>query len=233
MDNLVNNIFLVPLLFFLQILLIFFLSRKTTNYLFHFFNHLFKNTKISYLLITLIFFPGTVIHELSHYFCAIILFLNVKEIQIFPEFKNNQIKLGHVLYYKKDFVRGLIVGLAPFFGALLFFFFISYFHLFPTSNLWQNFLFGYLIFAVSSTMFSSKQDLVDVVYLIPLILIILSVFYVFDIKVNAIIQNQKITQFFLNLFLKINIFLFITTAIHLMVIILLNLFNKFLRRIRF
>lgn len=233
MDKLLNNIYFTPILFFLQILLIFFLSRKTTNYLFHFFNRLFKNKKISYLLITLIFFPGTIIHELSHYFCALILFLNVKEIKIFPEFKNNQIKLGHVLYYKKDFVRGLIVGLAPFFGALFFFFFISYFQLFPTSNFWQNFLFGYLIFAVSSTMFSSKQDLVDAVYIIPLILIIVSVFYVFDIKVDTIIQNEKLIQFFLNLFSKINIFLFITIVIHLMVIILLNLFNKFLRSTKF
>ena len=122
-----GNFFLLVSTFFIQILIIFFISRKTTLLFFSIFNRIFRNAKLSFLSITLIFFPGTIIHELSHYFSAVILFLNVKDIKIFPEFKDNQIKLGHVLYHKKDFLRGILVGIAPFFGALLFFFFISYF----------------------------------------------------------------------------------------------------------
>jgi hypothetical protein len=157
-----HNLFLLTTLLFIQSTTIFFLSRQNIKQFFFLFKKILSHQKISYQktiykTISLFFLPGTIIHEFSHFFAAIVLFLPVKDIQIFPKFEDGQIKLGHVLYIKKDFLRGILVGIAPFFGALLFFFGLSFFNLFPNKNLGLNIALIYLIFTVSSLMFSSNR----------------------------------------------------------------------------
>lgn len=223
-----HNLFLLTTLLFIQSTTIFFLSRNNFNHLFYFFRKFFHNENTVYSLVSLVFLPGTIIHELSHFFAAMILFLPVKDIQIFPKFKDNQIKLGHVLYVKKDFLRGILVGIAPFFGALLFFFVLGFFKLFPNENLGLNIALIYLIFTVSSVMFSSKQDLVDIVYLIPFILFLLIIGYVFQpifSSFNLPYFEKVITglEFFLN---NVNYYLFLSILIHVFLILIFLFVNK-------
>jgi len=211
-----QNIFLLIALLFIQGITIFFLSRKNFNHFFHFFKKFFHNQNTVYTLISLIFLPGTIIHEFSHFFTAMFLFLPVKEIRIFPQFENNQIKLGHVLYVKKDFLRGILVGVAPFFGALFLFFGLSFFNLFPNKNLGINVALIYLIFTVSSLMFSSKQDLVDIGYLIPFLLFLLIIDYIFQPFIpsfNLPYFKNIIAglEFFLT---NVNYYLFLSILIH-------------------
>lgn len=187
------------LLFIIQLILLFFLSKKTTNEIFYFFRAFHIEEKTIFAIVSLLFLPGTIIHELAHFFAAMILFMKVRELKIFPEFQENEIKLGHVLYEKKDFIRGILVGIAPFFAGAFFFWMIAYFKLFPNQNIAVTILLAYLIFAVSSTMFSSKQDLVDIVYVIPVMILIGGVWYVFGIQIDWITKNEiiikNITQF--------------------------------------
>ena len=211
-----QNIFLLIALLFIQGITIFFLSRKNFSHFFHFFRKFFHNQNTVYTLISLIFLPGTIIHEFSHFFTAMFLFLPVKEIRIFPQFENNQIKLGHVLYVKKDFLRGILVGVAPFFGALFLFFGLSFFNLFPNKNLGINVALIYLIFTVSSLMFSSKQDLVDIGYLIPFLLFLLIIGYIFQPFIpsfNLPYFKNIIAglEFFLT---NVNYYLFLSILIH-------------------
>lgn len=214
------------LIFVLLIFLIYLLSLKNVQSLYLLFLKITKNQKLTYTLLSLLFFPGTIIHEFSHFFAAIFLFLNVRGIQIFPKFENNQIKLGTVLYEKKDPIRGVLVGIAPLFGAFLLFFSLSYFNIFPNNNLGLNIAIIYLIFSISSTMFSSKQDLVDLIYIIPFILILSLNLYIFDIKINVSIKNQLLINYF-SLFLeKTNYMLFISLLIHLIIYFLIQLFKK-------
>jgi len=220
------NILLPAFLLLCQSLLLFFLSRKNTDNLFYLFQKIFHSKKIVYILIFLIFLPGTIVHEFSHFFAAMVLFLPVKDIQIIPKIEEKRIKLGHVLYVKKDFLRGVLVGIAPFFGAILFFFFLSYFNLFPNKILGLNIVLIYLIFAVSSVMFSSKQDLVDIVYLLPFFLFLTIVFYVFQPSFNFISIPKNFLQglqFFLT---NVNFYLFISTLIHLSLILIFRLIFK-------
>ena len=219
-----ENLLLLTTLLFIQSLAIFFLSRKNFNHFFYLFRRIFKNEKTVYALVSLVFLPGTIIHEFSHFFAATILFLPVKDIQIFPKFEKGQIKLGHVLYVKKDFLRGILVGIAPFFGALFFFFTLSFFNLFPNKNLWLNIVLIYLIFTVSSVMFSSKQDLVDIGLLIPFILFLLILGYIFQPSLPSF-NLPYFDKIFngLELFLiNVNYYLFLSILIHffLMVIFL-------------
>lgn len=213
-------------LFIAQVTAVFFLTKATINQLFYFLRRLNLGEKTIFILISLLFLPGTILHELSHFFAAIILFLKVKDVQIFPEFKENEIKLGHVLYEKKDFLRSILVGIAPFFGALFFFFLLSFFHLFPANNFWQNLFFGYLIFAVSSSMFSSKQDLVDLIYIVPTIFFLAGIIYIFDLKIDIIFKNKHWLTLLSSFLSKINFYLFLSLVTNLLLTLSLSLLKK-------
>jgi hypothetical protein len=204
------------------IFLLFFLSRITINEFFYFFHRLFKNKNTVFTIVSLIYLPGTIIHELAHYFMALILFLHVREIKIFPEWAGSQIKLGHVIYEKRDFLRGVIVGLAPIFLGLGLFYWLAVIKIFPGDNVYLNVLLGYFIFTVSSTMFSSKQDMVDLIYLIPVILIIIALVYIFNININLIFNNPQVISTFETVSQNINLYLLISSIINIALIVLLK-----------
>lgn len=209
-------------IFIVFVIILYFLSRQTLNEIFYFLHLFIRNKKIIFLLISIFFFPGTVIHELSHFFLAMILFLPVVGLDIFPKFEGQSIKLGSVHYIKKDFLRGFIVGIAPFFGAMLFFWLISYL---PT-----NIFSYYLIYVVSSTMFSSKKDLEDLMYLIPLILITAGIFYIFNIS-PTLFLDQLITNKTLIKFINtINQYLFISLMINFFLFGILRLIRIFIEK---
>ena len=81
-----DNIVLQPVFFIILLLILFFLSCQTTNEIFYFLRMFIKNDSTVFGLVTFFFLPGTILHEFSHFFMAIILFLPVHKIQILPEF---------------------------------------------------------------------------------------------------------------------------------------------------
>lgn len=207
--------------FLLDLIILFFVVRLTTKELFIFLWKITNNKKVSYSIITAIFFPGTLLHEISHFLMAIILRLKVTEISIFPEFKKNNILLGSVQYEKKDFLRGILVGIAPIIIGFVFFFLLFFFRLFPAENIYMNIFIIYLIFSVSSTMFSSRQDLVDLIYVIPLCLIIWFIVYIFNINIVSLSKDilLKLSDFII----KVNFYLLISILINFSLLIILKL----------
>lgn len=165
------------LFFFFLIFGIYFFSRRVFQEIFYLLKKIVKKDSIAYLLISIVFFPGTIIHELAHYFCAIILFLNVGEIVIFPSWEKNRLVFGHVTFEKKDPIRGLMVGVAPFFFGLFFLFLLDKVALPFLAKL-------YLIFVVSTMMFSSGADLKELVSVIPFFLIGAALFLIFKIQID-------------------------------------------------
>lgn len=170
--------------FAIELVLLYLLSRVLINEWYLFLRLGIKSNKVIFGLIALFFLPGTIVHELSHYFAATILFLKVHEVVIIPTFEGNRLKMGHVTYEKTDLIRSVLVGIAPFFGAMGVFIMIDKFNLFPGSNIYMTIIFGYLIFTIAIQMFSSHEDLVDLVYLIPLGLILYGISLFFDININ-------------------------------------------------
>ncbi|MBP9669957.1 hypothetical protein KBD75_01000 [Candidatus Woesebacteria bacterium] len=82
---------------------------------------LFSSTKPGIGLYSLVFLPGTIIHELSHWIVAEILQVRTGEISIFPDEDHgdsNQ-RLGSVATESTDPFRGFLIGLAPFVSGLL------------------------------------------------------------------------------------------------------------------
>ena len=173
MDIFLTSIFLIVIV----ILLIYFISKANIDNLYLILKIIFKKDSIVYSLISLLFFPGTLIHELAHALMARILLLEVVRIRLIPQWKRNSITLGTVTYVKRGRLSGVIVGIAPIFGGITVLYLIARFHLFPSSDMKITILVGYLIVAISSTMFSSKQDLVDAVYAIPAFVFLFATLY--------------------------------------------------------
>jgi len=181
-------------------------------------------------LVSFLFFPGTVIHEMGHFVAATVLNLKVYEIRLFPQWKKNQIKLGSVFYEKKDFLRGILVGVAPIFFGLIFFWFLAKFHLFPNSQIGLNIFFGYIIFSVSSTMFSSKQDLIEFGLIVPLLIIIIGMIYIFNIRLDILLDNRLLKEGLNSFFKDISFYLFFSIIINTVLIIFFKIFRILLHK---
>lgn len=214
---------IVPLFYLLIIITaLFFLSKMINNQLFCLLRKFTARKNLIYSIISLLYLPGTILHEFSHFFAATIMFLKVREIRIFPEFEKNYIKLGRVIYEKKDFFRGFLVGIAPIFGALIFFYLIFNFQLFHSNNWLTNIFLMYLIFSISSTMFSSKQDLVDFAYIIPFMIFLWIILYIFQID-DIIFKNIRILDQGLEFINEINFFLTISFIINFSIYLILKI----------
>ncbi len=187
------NILLFILIFIGEISMLFFLSRAALQHMYGLLRKILKKDTLIVLFISLFYLPGTIIHELSHYFMALILNLHPREIQLFPVIEGRTVKLGHVLYEKNpnDFIRSIIVGVAPFFGALITLWLIIQSRLFPGAYWWETAGFGYLIIAITANMFSSQQDLIDILYVIPIALIGGFLFYLFPIHFSPEFINTS------------------------------------------
>ncbi len=204
-------------LFAIQIILLFFLSRAMILQLFYLLERVTRNRDFVFSVLAVVFLPGTIVHEMSHFLAAIVLLLPVGEIRIMPEWEKNHIQFGRVTYGKKDIIRSILVGIAPFFGALGFFWFLGAFRLFPSDNPLLTILLGYFVFAVSANMFSSRQDLVDLVYIVPIAVIAWVFVYVTGISLaipSSFISNVSL------LLQTVNFYITISLGLHIGAIIL-------------
>jgi len=197
-----NSLILLTL-FIAEVIAIYFLAHSLLFLSFRLMRRFFHSDTIIIWLTAILYLPGTILHEISHYFFALLLVMNPEEVSILPRIEKNHIRLGHVLYRKhpSDFIRPIIVGIAPFFGAIGLLWVIQIFHLFPSEVWWQNILFGYLILAITANMFSSKQDLIDLIYVVPIFLIIGAVIYIFQIQLSpqVVIQITKTFELFFSM----------------------------------
>lgn len=131
-------------------------------------------------LFSLIFFPGVVLHELSHYFAAVILRVKTGRFSVFPRvLADGKIRMGYVETAATDPLRDALIGTAPLVTGLAVTAALcaSKLGLSPLAGLafqgqWSAFFAGlqtaphlqdfwlwfYLAFTVSSTMLPSTSD---------------------------------------------------------------------------
>jgi len=155
------------------------LSQRLTKSIFTTFLLLFRHRSVAVSAITLILFPGTVIHELSHLFTAEILGVRTGKLTLAPEsIEKDDINVGSVEFRQTDPFRRSAIGLAPFIVGLTALIGLSWIlpnlwkesvTAFQNSNLFSSPssyllpLTSYLLFCVSNTMFSSPEDMKGVV----------------------------------------------------------------------
>ncbi len=133
--------------------------------------------------VAVLFFPGTVVHEMAHAVSAMVLHLHVTSITLIPHIHHNGVVLGSVEYYRKDRLRSIAVGIAPVVVGLCFVYISGSVGTLPFNSVVWNSVYLYCMYVVISSMFSSKQDLKDVGYVVPLLILILIVVIIFRIPV--------------------------------------------------
>ncbi|NMB56687.1 hypothetical protein GYA19_01965 [Candidatus Beckwithbacteria bacterium] len=225
------------LFFFIQIIIIFFLSRLLTQNLFNFFFILTKSRQWSINLLAVLLLPGTIVHELSHWFVAELFGVATGEINLMPRDEGSGIKMGSVKIAKADIFRRTFIGLAPFFMGMILITLASHFlpnNLSMIANLsLQQILFSLIallvIFLISNTMFSSAKDMEVAFVPFAITVVILLAFYYFDIQLTS-----KITEPINNLLTKVNYAFLVTIIIDalffLIVKVSLHFSSKMLKR---
>lgn len=224
-----NDILLSFFLFFSEIVALYFVSRMLQTVLYRMGIVLLKSKTTTLHLLAILYLPGTILHELSHYFMAIVLFMRPEHIHIIPQINEQGARLGSVeISHSKhsfDFIRKIIVGVAPFFGALGIMWIIGIWGLFPGSHWWQTVLFGYFIFVFSGQMFSSSQDLIEVGYIVPVLIILCFFLSVFPVQIEKQIVNS--IEYTISLFLQqIQFPLLFSLITHSILILIISLFLR-------
>ena len=139
-----------------------------------------RDPVITIWLFSLIFFPGILLHETSHYLTAKVLGVRTGKFSLLPRaLPGGRLQLGSVEVAQTDVVRDSIIGVAPLIAGGLFIAYAAIYHmhlltvweflragetrlfsqgllLLPRySDFW---LWFYLVFVVSSTMMPSESD---------------------------------------------------------------------------
>lgn len=139
-----------------------------------------RHDTVTVWIFSLVFFPGVMLHELSHFLTAKLLGIKTGKLSLIPQaMPDGRLQLGYVETAQSDIVRDSIVGVAPLIaGCLLIAYaaiyqmhllelwdllrtgqtplFLTGMKILPTlSDFW---LWFYLTFTVSSTMMPSASD---------------------------------------------------------------------------
>jgi hypothetical protein len=139
-----------------------------------------REPDISMALFSLLFLPGVLLHELSHFVMARLLGVRTGKFSIIPKkLDGGRLQLGYVETAKTDFFRDALIGVAPFVTGCFFVAFVGISRL-GLNTIWLELINGelstinkaiqsidvrpdfwvwfYLAFAVSSTMLPSNSD---------------------------------------------------------------------------
>ena len=139
-----------------------------------------KRADLATALFSLLFFPGVLLHEASHYLMAKILRVPTGRVSFIPQsIEGNRLRLGFVETSKTDIVRDALIGMAPLLAGGAFIAYVGVYRLgllsawdaivsgelelaidaistlLASSDFW---LWFYLMVTVSSTMFPSPSD---------------------------------------------------------------------------
>lgn len=165
-----------------ELILLFILSKALTKSLSLTLQLLHFEQTFVVFIIALIFLPGTLIHELSHWLMAKILFVRTGKISLFPQLQGSTIRMGTAEVEKVDRFRQLLIGLAPFIIGMIILFYSFYFSLPKLSsfNYWMIGLFVYLLFVITNSMFSSKKDLEGATFFVIICAVIVGILFLID-----------------------------------------------------
>jgi hypothetical protein len=138
------------------------------------------NAQLTMAVFSILFFPGVVLHEFSHFLMAKVLFVRTRGFSIIPKMMpQGYLRMGYVEVAETDIVRDALIGAAPLILGNLVVAYIAIYrlHLIPLWDVLRNGQMGlfwmgitllpkvpdfalwfYLTFAISSTMLPSQSD---------------------------------------------------------------------------
>jgi hypothetical protein len=203
---------IVSLLAFISSAILLFLSsRALIARLMRLFFKLIRSQEGAVNLLFFLLLPGTLLHELSHLFSAELLQVPTGELSLKPSFEDSQLKLGSAQVGLTDPIRLTLIGTAPFvsgtvvlwliftvgFGLNLQQLSLDTFSQITTNFSYWYLLFGYLIFAIANTMFSSPSDLQAAALPVVLLLIFLGLFQLTNLNLPVSLIDLAANLFWL------------------------------------
>ena len=217
------------LLFFLsELIILFFLSHRLANTLAQLIYRITKSRKVVLYILSLFLFPGTVIHELSHYFTAALLLVKVGEINLFPQMKENEVIFGSVQIAKTDPLRRFFIGVAPLLvGIGMITALLTYFDTITIIPfIWKQLLLGYIVFEIGNTMFSSKKDMEGAIELFIALGVLVILFYILGFQIHIPFPQEVLTDVLPPIIKQISFYFLLPIGIDIGVIGLLKLLSK-------
>lgn len=194
--------------------------------------HRFGGSRHTLIIIwSLIFLPGTIIHELSHFFFAILTGARTGKIEIFPEYleeeweeeNSGSVALGYVQTQKLNPIQGFFVGIAPFLVGIILLTWLgseiqkSYF----SGNLLFLFFESYLFFTIGNSFFPSWSDIKQTLSLIIILSVFVLVFWIIGFQVVP-----QLNQNYQDMLISISLTILISSSLNLLVTLLLFLFVR-------
>ncbi len=184
------------LIFIFELFLLYLLSRKLKKHLLIIFMRIFKKEKIAVIVYSSIFFLGTFVHEMSHFLSAILLFVPIGKINLFPKVEKKKIELGFVEVSKTDIFRQSIIGIAPLiFGNIILFVIVNYF---PDVSRIVKIIFAIALFQVANSMFLSLSDLKSFLILFCVVFLLLVIASFLGLSLN-VVGGSRIDEILLHL----------------------------------
>ena len=235
---------ILQLLFLLFLLLVLFLlTRKNHNLLFLLLYLWTGSRNFAVNFLSFIFLPGTFVHEVSHWIAATILRVPAGELSIFPNIKDNgEVQAGKLEIAQTDPFRHALIGLAPRFCGLALiyilgkvflsdFFLTGYFSFNSTRDYFLLSVICYLLFVVTSSMFSSKKDLETIVIAFPVTLLVILMLNYIGVRIFFEASFLEKTAQILT---ELNGYLIVCSAIDLFILIFfqinISLWQKILKK---
>lgn len=219
----------IILLFFLELFILFFLSKELQQKLSLFLYKITRSKKMTVILLSILFFPGTLVHELSHFIMAQILLVKTGEINLIPRFDGQKLTMGSVTVLGADPFRRILIGVAPFLTGicliLTLLFLTQKYHLLNTPWI---IVISYSVFEIGNSMFSSKKDLEGMMIFIFLISIIVSIYILFGGQIPFYVLADSISKDMLYLFAQGTYYMAFPIILDLIVIFILRLLLKIL-----
>ena len=158
-----------------EFILLSFVSNTLTKTFFRLLYRIARSEVVATSIISLILFPGTVVHELSHLFTAEILGVRTGNLSLVPKnIPGGQIETGSVAIGSTGPFRRTLIGIAPLLVGtgvitVLSYFFVERFQPMILVGSWDAFMdwnvilelvfYYYAIGSISNSMFSSKPDM--------------------------------------------------------------------------
>jgi hypothetical protein len=215
-------------LFFVELLLLFLLSRTLSRHISYVTHAITKSNTLTVYVLALFFLPGTVIHELSHFFMAKLLFVHAGNIRLIPQLEGKEVKLGTVAIAKTDPIRRFLIGAAPFFfgTAIILGTLYALIAFNVLENKWYLFAAGYIIFETGNTMYSSRKDMEGAFELLIITMLISAVLYFLGVRIPNI--PEQTMQLLDAVFQKGAIFIGVPLIIDMLAVLLLFFIKKIL-----
>lgn len=219
------------LIILLEIVILLLLSKIIPSLLVSLFHFFVRSHRVSVWFLSIIFLPGTLIHEMAHLLTAGVLFVNVGDISLMPEIREQGVKLGHVEIQKTDPIRRSLIGFAPVFAGLGILVGIIYYansQFFQNSEypLWLILTVFYLMVVVGNTMFSSRKDLEGSLVVVIIFASILLAVYLIGFDEFFIFLKKNLVDNNLGFYQNFAYFLGVPVVLDLMVYVMAKVLVK-------